>query len=122
MDTQIALISTPVGRRVIGWLAVFNRQNADRLRQYITENYSAEVLAKISVDEWLEFYDELYTDTAKLRVYQVVASDEHHAVLLMQAQKDELFTLHDVRVSADYPHHLIDHTYQPIEVHISDEQ
>jgi len=122
VDTQIALITTPVGRRVIGWLAVFNRHNADRLRQYIVENYSADVLETISVDEWLEFYDELYASTEKLRVYQVAASDEHHTILLMQAQKDEAFTLHVVRVSAEYPHHLTEHTYQPIEVRISDDQ
>jgi hypothetical protein len=110
VDTKIALMQTPVGRRVIAFLTIFGSGDFDRLRTYIAENYNDTALRQCPVDERLHQHQTIFEQAGKLRVYQVVASDEHHVVFIVQGQKDDSLYLNEMRIEADYPHKVIEFT------------
>jgi hypothetical protein len=110
----MAMVTTPVGRRLIGFLAIYNSADSERLQTFIAENYEDKALDSRSVNEWLKDYTEFYSEAGKLRVFQIVAMDEHYMVALMQSQANGGLYLNEVRVSADYPHKLEKHVHRPM--------
>lgn len=106
MDNRAALGRTPVGRRLIALLTIFNNRDLERLRQYTVESFKA------SPHEQLAAFDQLFAQTGKLRVHQIVVSDEHRVALLTQAQTDDAFYVCEMAVESDYPHKITEFSHR----------
>ena len=115
MDDKAALVGTAVGRRWIAYTTIANSGDFKRLRQFIADNFAPVALGEMSVGERIKWHKELYEQAGKLRVYQVLASEDYQMVLIVQGQKGGLF-ITDMRVLADHPHKLIDYDLHPFEI------
>lgn len=108
------LMKTAAGRRLIAYLTIFNKGNMDRINDYIRDNYSDQAFETRSQDEWLQWTEDIQTQVSKLRIHQVVAADDHHVVVLVQAQKDSAFYMCDYKVDDEFPHKVLTYTHQAV--------
>ena len=115
MESKAALMKTPAGRRVIALLTIMGSGDVKRLRTYIRENFTGQALAEQPLTERMRWHREMLARTGKLKVQQVVVSEEHHVVFIAQAQADEALYLAEMRIEADYPHKVIEYKQQPLE-------
>lgn len=111
-DSKTLLGGTPVGRRFIAMMMIYNNQNLERLRTFIDEGFSPELLAEASVEERLQQFADTFAQYGKLRVQQVIISEKHNTALLLQAQKGDAFFYNEFVVQDDYPHLIIRHLHQ----------
>lgn len=107
MDDKNTLLRAAVGRRFIAYLTLMNSGQLKRLRQYIAENYMPGALGEQSVGERVQWHKTFFAETGKLRVYQVLACDEHHLLALVYAQLNKTVYLNEFKVSPDYPHKIL---------------
>ncbi|MBZ0287907.1 MAG: hypothetical protein K8I30_09860 [Anaerolineae bacterium] len=114
MDDRAALGRTPVGRRFIALMTIFNQQQPNRLRQYIDESYSAALLEAAPTEHHLSSYGAIFQQRGKVRVEQVLASEEHRVVVLMQGQADSAYYVYEMAVESDYPHKITTLSHQPV--------
>lgn len=112
MDNRLLLGRTPVGRRLIALITLFNNQDEERLRQFVAEGYSAALLDESPVNTRLNQLADLFAEAGKLRVQQVLASDEHRVIVLAQAQTTGDFYTCEMAVESDYPHKITALVYQ----------
>lgn len=109
MDNRVALGRTPVGRRLIALMTIFNNHDTARLRQYVLESFKA-----VTLDDQLAVFEQIFAQTGKLRVHQIVVSDEHRVVILTQSQSDDAFYVCEMAVESDYPHKITEFSHRPL--------
>lgn len=102
--SKALLAGTAVGRRLIALLTIWNGGTPERLSTYIADNYTAEALAKYSVDQRLDWHLALREETGRVRVEQIMASEDHAVILVLQAEQGGVFYYCDMRVTDEYPH------------------
>ena len=115
MDDKTALKISNAGMRLIAQQMLLNRGDPDRLRTFISESYTDAALESESAEERLAALQTAHFQTGKLKVMQVLATDKHHVVVLMQAQGDGAMVLNELRVEEDYPHRIIEFKHSPME-------
>ena len=115
MDDKTALKTSNAGMRLIAQQTLLNRGDTDRLRAFISESYSENALQSESVEVRLAALEKLRATYGKLKIMQVLATDKHHVVVLMQAQNSDNMVLHEMRVEEDYPHRITGFTHNPLE-------
>ncbi len=113
-DSRTLLGATPVGRRFIAMMMIYNSQNLERLRTFIAESFSPELLEESPVEARLEQFVALFEANGKVRVQQVIVSEKHNTTLLLQAQNADVFFYVEFIVQEDYPHHIIRYIHQPM--------
>jgi hypothetical protein len=111
-DSRTLLGGTPVGRRFIAMMMIYNNQNLERLRTFIGESFSPTLLEEASVEERLQAFVDQYEAHGKVRVQQVIVSEKHNTSLLLQAQKTDAFFYVEFVVQDDYPHHILRYLQQ----------
>lgn len=102
--SKALLAGTAVGRRLIALLTIWNSGAADRLSTYIAENYTTEALAKYPLAQRLEWHLALREQTGRVRVEQIMASEDHAVILVLKAEQGGVFYYCDMRVTDEYPH------------------
>lgn len=113
---KMTLMQTAAGRRYIAFLTILNSGRQDRLRTFITDNYTEKALAKQGVDDLFAQYTAYMDAVGKLKVHQVVAADDHYIVVLVKAQKDDKLYINEYKVEEDYPHRVLKYNH-----HLADE-
>lgn len=107
MDDKFALKTNSAGIRLIAQMTIYNNGNFERLRRFIEESYSDDLLGLRDTAEWMTMFQDLHERLGKLRVTQVLALDKYQVVVLMTAQNDGGFYIHDLKVDPEYPHKVI---------------
>jgi hypothetical protein len=115
VDDKTALTRSNAGMRLIAQQMLLNRGELDRLRTFIEQSYSPQALETQAVDERLAALQAIQAQTGKMRVYQVLATEKHHVLALMQPEKGGGFYMNEIKVEADYPHRIIEFRQQPLE-------
>lgn len=115
MDDKSALVLSNAGMRLIALQTLYNRGDLDRLHTYIGDYYSDEALATQSAADRLAALQTLLAQAGKMRVYQVLATDKHRVVVLMQAQNADSLFMHELAVEDDYPHRITQFNHAPLE-------
>lgn len=115
MDDITALKTSNAGMRLIAQQTLLNRGDPDRLRTFIGESYTAAALEHESVEDRLQSLQAAQAQTGRLKVMQVLATDKHHVVVLMQAQSDGSMVLNEMKVEEDYPHRIIEFRHSSME-------
>jgi hypothetical protein len=110
-----ALKRSAAGMRFIAQSAIYNSGDLARLRAYIAENYDALALEEQPVGVWLAMFRLWRKTIGRLRVRQVIATDKHHVVVLMEGETTDKLYLQDLQVGEDYPHRILAFAQQPLE-------
>lgn len=112
MYDKTTLARSHAGMRLIAQMTLYNQGDLERLRAYIADNYRPEALEVVSAKDRLLDLKMTYRLAGKMRVRQVVASDKHRVVVMMQAQKNNSMYLAQIAVEQDYPHKVTDYHHQ----------
>ncbi len=107
MDDKFALKSNSAGIRLIAQMTIYNSGDFDRLRRLIEDSYSDDLLGLRDTGDWMAMFEDLHSRVGRLRVTQVLALDKYQVVVLMLAQNDGAFYIHDLKVDPEYPHKVI---------------
>ncbi|GEM_PF-2038411 len=105
----------PVGRRYMGYLAIFNSGDPERIRAYIAENYTEEALAENSVDDLLAWHMHLFELTGGLRIHNVYLSQDHFVVVIVRDKLTDAMHMDKMKVSDEFPHKIIEYLHVPAE-------
>jgi len=114
VDDTSALVTSNAGMRLMAQQMLYNRGDFARLRSFISESYTPEALEDQAVEDRLAIFESMLDTIGKLRVQQVIASSKHQAVVLMAAQGDGAFYMHQISVGEDYPHKISAYSVQPL--------
>ncbi|HVU10930.1 MAG TPA: hypothetical protein VHD90_06615 [Phototrophicaceae bacterium] len=109
MQDKLALRASHAGMRLIAQMTIYNSTDFDRLRVYITESYHPDLLAERSVDERLTELHDQYEWLGKVRIQQVIGTDEHRVIVLLAAEKVDGYFFNLMEVEEDYPHRVIEY-------------
>lgn len=101
---KLALRKSHAGMRFIAQMHIYNMLEWERLETFIAESYHADMLQQASVSERLGALNMLYEKVGRLKVKQVVGTNEHHAIVVMEAESSEGFFYVEMKVEEDYPH------------------
>lgn len=114
MDNKFALKSNSAGIRLIAQMTIYNSGDFERLRRLVEDSYSDDLLGLRAADDWLAMFKDLHRRLGKLRVMQVLALDKYQVVVLMLAQNDSGFYIHDLKVDPEYPHKVIGYSQSAV--------
>ncbi len=103
---QALLIPSNAGMRVIAQLSIFNKGDFNRLRDYITENYTPEALEFTAAKARLVEFKAIFRVSGKLRIDRVVAIDKHQALVVVEGERGDFYMV-QLTVSEDYPHKIL---------------
>lgn len=106
MDHKATLASTKAGRRFMGFMAVVNSGDADRIRDAVHTSISEEALNAHGPEIWTAQLQYIHAMSGGLRVVQVVASEELRVVVMMQAHKNQRLHIIDLAVEEEYPYRI----------------
>lgn len=104
MDDKSALKLSNAGMRLIAQTTILNSGDSGRLRDFVTNNYAPKALEEQTVDERVESVQAAFAQTGKLRIFQVLATDKHRVVVIMEAQAGEMMYYTEIAVEEDFPH------------------
>jgi hypothetical protein len=104
MDDKTALKWSNAGMRLIAQTTVLNSGDTARLRDFIANNYAPKALEDQTVDERVESVQATFAQTGKLKIFQVLATDKHRVIVIMQAQADDAMYYTEIAVEEDFPH------------------
>lgn len=111
----VTLRKSQAGMRFIAQMHIYNMDNLERLRTFIAESYHEDMLAQSDVEARLAQLEAQYADIGKVKVKQVLAANEYHVIIVMEAQKQPGFFYVEVKVEEDYPHKIIGYMFQPMQ-------
>lgn len=114
MADKDALIQSQAGMRFIAQMTLYNSGNAERLAGFITNSYHETALQERPADVRLGDMRAMLAQHGKGRVYQVLATDKHQVVVLMQMQQTKALYMAEMIVEEDYPHRITTYTVQPL--------
>ncbi len=115
MDDKTALKTSSAGMRLIAQTTLFNQGDFPRLKQYVSDNYHPAALEEISVSTWVAEMKAVYRLHGKLRVKQVLATDKHKVIAVMESEGGGHFMV-EMTVEEEYPHKILGYQLQPMEV------
>lgn len=100
--------------RFIAQMTIYNSGDFRRLRAFIREGYHESALEAESLAERLAVFRQMYGAVGRVRVRQLIATDKHHVVLLVEAEKTEGLFLNDLEVHPEYPHQIMAYSHVPL--------
>jgi hypothetical protein len=115
MSDRIALQQSQAGMRFIAQTTIYNSGDFRRLRTFIREGYHESALQTESLAERLAVFRQMYAAIGRVRVRQLIATDKHHVILLVEAEKSDGLFLNDLEVHPDYPHQILAYSHVPLE-------
>ena len=117
MSEQLTLQRSQAGMRFIAQTTIYNSGDFRRLRAFIRESYHASALETESIPERIAVFRQMYANLGRLRVRQIIGTDQYHVVLLMEAEKTDILFLNDMEVDAEYPHAITAYAHVALEAH-----
>ncbi len=109
---QQHLARSHAGMRLIAQMTFYNKGDFERLRTFIEESYTPGALEVMSAKDRLLDLKMTSRVAGKLRVRQVVATDKHRVMVMLQGQKNNSMYLAQMVVEEDYPHRVMDYHHQ----------
>ncbi len=107
MDDKTALKLSNAGMRLIAQTTILNSGDTRRLHDFIANNYAPKALEQQAVGERVESAQEAFAQTGKLKIFQVLATDKHRVIVIMQAQANDAMYYTEIAVEEDFPHKVL---------------
>ena len=114
-NDKIALRASQAGMRFIAQMTIYNRYNWERLEQFIRDSYHPDQLAQQDVASRLQVFKTTAEKIGRMKVKQVLATNEYHVIVIMETEKSDDFFYTEVKVEDDYPHHIIFYMHRPLQ-------
>jgi hypothetical protein len=111
---KLALRASSAGMRLIAQMHIYNQHGADRLHQFISESYHAQLLSEKSAAQRLEDFQALFSQIGKMKVKQVLAANKENAITVMESEKGSTFYYVELKVEEEYPHQIIHYLFAPM--------
>lgn len=115
MNDKTALKSSSAGMRFIAQMTLQNNGDDARLREFFAASYTSSLLEQSSADERVRSAVDWRGAAGKLRVFQVVATDKHRVIVLLQAQQTEALYYAEMAVEEDYPHRVTEFKFHALQ-------
>ena len=109
---KLALRKSQAGMRFIAQMTIYNSENTERLRQFIADSYHDTLLEQADTETRLQDLQQTLEQVGKLKVKQVMAVNEHQAIVIMEAQKSDGLFYCEMQVEEDYPHKITRYMFQ----------
>lgn len=109
---QQHLARSHAGMRLIAQMTFYNKGDFERMGTFVAEGYTAGALEMMSAKDRLLDLKMTYRVAGKLRVWQVMATDKHRVVVMLQGQKNNAMYLAQMMVEEEYPHQVMDYHHQ----------
>lgn len=113
---KLALRASPAGMRYIAQMHLYNQDNWARLHQFINDSYHADLLIQADAPQRLADLQAQYAAIGKLKIKQVLATQEHHVIVVAQAQNAAGFFYTEMKVEAEYPHKITLYMFTPLQL------
>jgi len=110
-----ALRKSQAGMRLIAQTHIYNGGNWERLRRFIADSYHEEQLAQQATPQRLQALQALYEQVGRLKIKQVLASNEHHVIVILDTEKTATFYYTEMKAEEDYPHKITFFMQQPMQ-------
>lgn len=104
---KLALQQSQAGMRFIAQTSIYNQANWPRLAQFIRESYASALLEERSEAERLADFQAWQAQMGRLRVKQVLASNEHHVIVALEAERETTLYYLELQCEDDYPHRIV---------------
>lgn len=114
MDDKTALKLSNAGMRLIAQTTILNSGESARLHDFIANNYAPKALEEQATEERVGAYQSAFAHTGKLRVFQVLATDKHRVIVIMEAQADGEMYYTEIAVEEDFPHKITTYIQRPM--------
>ena len=111
MSERLALQQSQAGMRLIAQMTIYNSGDFRRLRTYLRESYHEKALEAESLAERIAVFRQMYAALGKVRIRQLLATDPHHVVVLVEAEKADGLFMYDLEVEAEHPHKIIAYSH-----------
>ncbi|MCB9458559.1 MAG: hypothetical protein H6670_02835 [Anaerolineaceae bacterium] len=111
----LALRQSQAGMRFIAQMHIYNTGNMERLLTFIIDSYHDNLLAQTHAEERLGAFLAQVDLIGKVKVKQVLAANEYHVAVVMEAEKVAGFFYVEAKVEEDYPHKISHYMFQPMQ-------
>jgi hypothetical protein len=111
-ENSATLKLTPAGRRYMGFLAIFNSGDMDRLRAFIVDSFTEQALQGATLDAVIAWHQQLYNATDGMRIHKVFLSEEHFVIVITEARRNGKLYMDKMKVSPDFPHKVIEFLHE----------
>lgn len=101
------LKKSAAGMRLIAQVTLYNRGDFARLKTFISESLHPTLLDEQPASSRVAVLKAQYRLSGKLRVQQIIATDKHHVVVLMQQERRSDFLMTSLAVEEEYPHRIV---------------
>ena len=102
--------------RFIAQMTIYNSGDFRRLRTFIRESYHENALGTESLAERLAVFRQMYAALGRVRIHQLLATDPHHVVVLVETEKTDGLFMHDLAVDPEHPHKITAYSNVPLDV------
>lgn len=104
MQDKVALRASQAGMRFIAQMHIYNQADVDRLRTFIETSYHDDQLAQQSAESRLTALRQMQSEVGRVKVKQVMASNEHHVIVIIETERGAGLYYMEIKVEEDYPH------------------
>jgi hypothetical protein len=116
MNDRTALQQSQAGMRFIAQMTIYNSGDFRRLRTFIRESYHENALEAESRAARLARLRQMHAALGRVRIRQLLATDAHHVVVLLEAEKADGLFMHDLAVDPEHPHKITAYSTVPLDV------
>lgn len=116
MDKEkLAVIKSQAGMRFIAQQTIYNSGDFKRLKDFINDSYSETALSVNPTDRRLLDLKTAFKLNGRLKIKQVVGTNEHQVVLVLEAEKSDGFFYTEMQVDEEYPHKITHFLFQKMQ-------
>lgn len=112
---KLALRASQAGMRLIAQTHIYNGMNWERLAQFISDSYHPDTLEEQPVESRVAVFKTSSERAGRLRIKQVLATNEHHVILVLEAEKMDGLFYQEMKVEEEYPHRITAYMHQPLQ-------
>lgn len=115
-NDKLALRKSQAGMRFIAQMTIYNSEDEERLRRFISESYHEDALMQANVQQRLANERAMLEQIGKVRVKQVAAANEYQVIVILEAQKTPgAYYYMEMQVEEDYPHRIRHYLLVPLQ-------
>lgn len=112
---KVALRASQAGMRFIAQMTIYNAEKWERLETFIGDSYHDDLLEQMNTESRLNMFKTTYDKVGKMRVKQVMATNEHHVIVVMETEHTDDFFYIELKCEDDYPHKITHYMHAPMQ-------
>lgn len=107
--------ATPVGRRFMNFMAVFNAGRRDLLYNFILDSYIEAALEEYSAEVFADWHWGIYQQSGGFNVHKVFLSEDYYIIVIVESKHDGQLFFHKMKVEDQAPYKIIEYLHDPLD-------